>query len=56
MFCSVSITFIQSNGIKKKVDAKFGSSLMETGIENDVGIVGKRLLNGNYILTRNVCK
>lgn len=44
---SVSITFIQSNGTKKEVDAKFGSSLMEVGIENDIGIVGKRLL---YIL------
>ena len=27
------------------MDAKVGSSLMETGIENDIGIVGKRVLN-----------
>ena len=26
------------------MDAKVGSSLMETGIENDIGIVGKRVL------------
>ena len=41
---SVSVTFIQSNGTKKEVNAKVGSSLMEVGIENDVGIVGERPL------------
>ena len=40
MSSSVSITFIQSNGTKKEVNAKTGSSLMEVGIENDVGIQG----------------
>ena len=38
---SVPLTFILSNGTEKKVDAKVGNSLMEVGIENDVGIVGE---------------
>ena len=49
MSSSVSITFVQSNGTKKEVNAKTGSSLMEVGIENDVGIVGKLPLTFNLI-------
>ena len=38
---SVPLTFILSNGTVKKVEAKTGSTLMEVGIVNDVGIVGR---------------
>ena len=37
----VPLSFIQPNGTVKKVDAKVGNSLMEVGLENDVGIVGE---------------